>query len=55
MKYIIPILLLFTCALSKAQVNLVKNPSLEEYSPCPSGPDPRAGPALAGRDPDSLR
>ncbi len=39
MKYIIPILLLFTCALSKAQVNLVKNPSLEEYSPCPSGPD----------------
>jgi len=35
MRYLILVILLFTCADLSAQVNLVKNPSLEQYSQCP--------------------
>jgi len=35
MKTTLAILLLFTCANSMAQVNLVMNPSFENYSRCP--------------------
>ena len=35
MKHLIIIILLFTCATSNAQVNLVLNPSLEKYNHCP--------------------
>ncbi len=35
MKNIALVLMLFTCASLKAQVNLVKNPSFEQYSDCP--------------------
>ncbi len=38
-KACIVVFFLFTCAITVAQVNLVKNPSLEVYSPCPDGPD----------------
>ena len=38
MKYLLTVISLFTCAALSAQVNLVKNPSLEQYSQCPSGP-----------------
>jgi len=36
MKYILIALILFTCASTQAQVNLVLNPSLEKYDTCPS-------------------
>ena len=36
MKQAILIFLLFTCAISQAQVNLVLNPSLERYDTCPT-------------------
>ncbi len=35
MKRLIVFVFLFTCAFSNAQVNLVRNPSFEQYSPCP--------------------
>ena len=35
MKHLIIIILLFTCAVSNAQVNLVLNANLEQYSHCP--------------------
>lgn len=35
MKYVLIIALLFTCAPSRAQVNLVMNSSLEQYDSCP--------------------
>jgi hypothetical protein len=39
LKFIWTIIILFTCAQSNAQVNLVMNPSLEQYSNCPSAWD----------------
>jgi len=36
MKYLLTVISLFTCAALSAQVNLVKNPSLEQYSQCPN-------------------
>ena len=39
MKNIALMMLLFTCASLKAQVNLVKNPGLEQYNHCPDGID----------------
>jgi hypothetical protein len=35
MKYLLTVIFLFTCATLLAQVNLVKNPSFEQYSQCP--------------------
>jgi hypothetical protein len=35
MKAIAITILLFTCAFAKAQVNLVRNPSFEDFSQCP--------------------
>jgi hypothetical protein len=35
MKYLLTVLSFFTCAALSAQVNLVKNPSFEQYSQCP--------------------
>jgi Secretion system C-terminal sorting domain len=36
MKYLLTVIFLFACATLLAQVNLVKNPSFEQYSQCPS-------------------
>lgn len=39
MRILITIVFIFTCAVSKAQVNLVLNPSLEHYDTCQDGAD----------------
>jgi hypothetical protein len=39
MRNFLVIILVFTCAQSNAQVNLVMNPSLEQYSNCPNNND----------------
>ena len=39
MKYLLTVIFLFTCAALSAQVNLVKNPSLEQYTICPDFAD----------------
>ena len=36
MKYLLTVISLFTCAALSAQVNLVKNPSLEQHTFCPN-------------------
>jgi hypothetical protein len=39
MRTLVSTILIFTCAFSKAQVNLVLNPSFEQYSQCPNSAD----------------
>src|SRR5690606_9278353 len=39
MRRLIIIVILFTCAQVRAQVNYVLNPSFEDYSQCPVGSD----------------
>jgi Secretion system C-terminal sorting domain len=39
MKYLLTVLSFFTCAALSAQVNLVKNPSFEQYLQCPNAFD----------------